>query len=666
MKVLEAFEANNTAYYSMEFLDGGSLDAYIAQKGGLPEAECVEYARQIGSALSYMHAHKMLHLDLKPGNVMLRGNGDAVLIDFGLSKQYDENGKPETSTTVGGGTPGYAPVEQADYREGKDFPVTMDVYALGATMFKMLTGVCPPKASEILNDGFPAYELQQHRVSDKLTACVARAMAPVKKDRPQSVEELLRVLEEESTSCEVPQEEVVKDEPVEKANVREVHAGTPKPEQESKPDVSDGKPQKKRLVTLFVGILVGITALVGAFLFWNSPREHKATYLRLSTDSLFVNYTGGNDTVFVETDGKQIAAFTKADWFTVQNDSNQIRIHVNENKRNLSLTDSIRVTVDGLELCLVVFQQAYDDTEERTIYYTTTNGKKCVPIAMLVERMNPKPVLISNTYEEGQGKAVFNIPITAFNIVSDWRFRFISSITIPHSVKNIDDALFSYVFDQLENYYGKYATDDHKFLIKDDTLKSMVYGFKGYDLNDSWLSPKRRNIVVPEGVRVINGFPQCRIKSLTLPATLSYINKQWTTNIYSDYFYGKYATEDHLALVVNGELIAFAQNDSLESYKIPSTVHTIGSWTMNGSLTTVYIPKNVTKIKKHAFANRKSIDCIYCESTTPPDLQDDSAFDTPHRIAKIYVPASAVDKYKAAGGWKNYADRIFPTDRDIN
>ena len=119
-------------------------------------------------------------------------------------------------------------------------------------------------------------------------------------------------------------------------------------------------------------------------------------------------------------------------------------------------------------------------------------------------------------------------------------------------------------------------------------------------------------------------------------------------------------------LVVNGELIAFAQNDSLESYKIPSTVHTIGSWTMNGSLTTVYIPKNVTKIKKHAFANRKSIDCIYCESTTPPDLQDDSAFDTPHRIAKIYVPASAVDKYKAAGGWKNYADRIFPTDRDIN
>ena len=113
VKVLEYFEANNTVYYAMEYMEGGSLDKYIEQKGGMPEAECVKYAKQIGAALSYMHAHKMLHLDLKPGNVMLRKNGDAVLIDFGLSKQYDESGNPETSTTVGGGTPGYAPIEQA-------------------------------------------------------------------------------------------------------------------------------------------------------------------------------------------------------------------------------------------------------------------------------------------------------------------------------------------------------------------------------------------------------------------------------------------------------------------------------------------------------------------------------------------------------------------------
>ena len=202
VKVLEYFEANNTVYYAMEYVEGGNLDAYITQHNGLPEAECVKYARQIGSALSYMHAHKMLHLDLKPGNIMLRPNKDAVLIDFGLSKQYNENGEPESSTSVGSGTPGYAPLEQANYHEGKDFPVTMDVYALGATMFKMLTGVRPPEASVILNDGFPAYELQKHHVGDALTACVGKAMAALRKDRPQNIDAFLELLGEKKESTD--------------------------------------------------------------------------------------------------------------------------------------------------------------------------------------------------------------------------------------------------------------------------------------------------------------------------------------------------------------------------------------------------------------------------------------------------------------------------------
>ena len=209
IKVLEYFETNNTVYYAMEYVEGGSLDEYIAQKSGLPEAECVKYTKQIGAALSYMHTHKMLHLDLKPGNVMLRKNGDAVLIDFGLSKQYDENGEPESSITVGGGTPGYAPLEQSDYQEGKEFPVTMDVYALGATMFKMLVGNRPPKASDILNNGFPAYELQKLHVSNALISCIAYAMAPMKKDRPQSVEIFLTNLEGEETSLTIDEDKNV-------------------------------------------------------------------------------------------------------------------------------------------------------------------------------------------------------------------------------------------------------------------------------------------------------------------------------------------------------------------------------------------------------------------------------------------------------------------------
>lgn len=160
-----------------------------------------------------MHEHKMLHLDLKPGNVVLDDKGNAVLIDFGLSKQYDENGQPESSTTVGGGTPGYAPLEQANYRDGKDFPVTMDIYALGATMFKMLTGTRAPEASAILNDGFPTYMLSSVCDSKGMVACIERAMSPKKKDRYQTVKELLgdvakcsmsQSSKNKETVCEVP------------------------------------------------------------------------------------------------------------------------------------------------------------------------------------------------------------------------------------------------------------------------------------------------------------------------------------------------------------------------------------------------------------------------------------------------------------------------------
>ena len=194
VKVLEYFEANGTAYYAMEYMEGGSLESYIEKKGTLKEAEALKIARQIGDALEAMHAHQMLHLDLKPANVMLRSTGEAVLIDFGLSKQFDKQGAPESSTSIGGGTPGYAPLEQANYQRGDGLPVTMDVYAFGATIYKMLTGERPPEASEILNDGFPAYVLEKHGVSAETIAVIEKAMAPMRKKRFQSVREMLETM----------------------------------------------------------------------------------------------------------------------------------------------------------------------------------------------------------------------------------------------------------------------------------------------------------------------------------------------------------------------------------------------------------------------------------------------------------------------------------------
>lgn len=194
VKVVELFEANSTDYYVMEYIDGGSLNSYIDEHGPLNENTAVAICTNIGSALAFMHSKRMLHLDLKPSNIMMRRDGTPVLIDFGLSKQYDNNGEPESSTNVGSGTPGYAPIEQADYHDGKGFPVTMDVYALGATMFKMLTGQRPPEASSILNDGFPYGLLKKHGVSTNVITAVESAMNPVRSKRCASVKDFISML----------------------------------------------------------------------------------------------------------------------------------------------------------------------------------------------------------------------------------------------------------------------------------------------------------------------------------------------------------------------------------------------------------------------------------------------------------------------------------------
>ncbi|MCD8291251.1 MAG: hypothetical protein LUC91_07100, partial [Prevotella sp.] len=100
------------------------------------------------------------------------------------------------STTVGKGTPGYAPLEQADYRDGKGFPVTMDIYALGGTMFKMLTGHRAPEASYILNDGFPEEELSETNAPSWLSTLVEKCMSPMRKSRYQTVDEVLQALQQ--------------------------------------------------------------------------------------------------------------------------------------------------------------------------------------------------------------------------------------------------------------------------------------------------------------------------------------------------------------------------------------------------------------------------------------------------------------------------------------
>lgn len=187
VRILDIFEENGTAYYVMEFAENGSLDSKVKREGYLPESIATRYILQVAEALSYIHQRKMNHLDVKPANIMLNGEDNAILIDFGLSKQYDAATGSQTSTTPVGISEGYAPMEQ--YKQGgvQEFTPETDIYALGATFYKLLTGMTPPSASDVYEDGVPVEELRSRHVSQPTIDVITKAMEPRRKDRINDV-----------------------------------------------------------------------------------------------------------------------------------------------------------------------------------------------------------------------------------------------------------------------------------------------------------------------------------------------------------------------------------------------------------------------------------------------------------------------------------------------
>lgn len=189
----DIFQENDTAYYVMEYVEGVSLSQMLKEKGALSEEKALKYIKKIADAVGYMHSLSMNHLDLKPANIMVRSSDDEpILIDFGLSKQYDASGG-QTSTTPIGISHGFAPIEQ--YRPGgvSTFTPQTDIYALGATLFNLLSGSVPPHYSESLEDGLP--ELPPS-VSQRTVDAVEHAMEIKKNKRPANIQVFVSELEE--------------------------------------------------------------------------------------------------------------------------------------------------------------------------------------------------------------------------------------------------------------------------------------------------------------------------------------------------------------------------------------------------------------------------------------------------------------------------------------
>ena len=206
VEVTDFFEENQTAYYVMKLIDGESLAATIKRTGKpFSEPEARNVLSQVLPALETVHNQGIYHLDLKPGNIMRDAKGHCWLIDFGASKQLSAKESKTLSTSTGlSYTPGYAPGEQLSCNMNRIGAWT-DFYALGATLYNLLSCQTPPEPDDVRYDGERAFRFPAS-VSDDMRHLVLWLMQPDYPRRPQKVSEITARLAEMALPKDIEEE----------------------------------------------------------------------------------------------------------------------------------------------------------------------------------------------------------------------------------------------------------------------------------------------------------------------------------------------------------------------------------------------------------------------------------------------------------------------------
>jgi formylglycine-generating enzyme required for sulfatase activity len=190
VKVHELIQEDGLWGMVMEYIDGDDLARYVDQQGKLTENEALRLIVQVGQALEYVHQRGFLHRDVKPNNILLRRDTkEAVLIDFGLAREYNAG---LTGSMTNSMTQGYAPIEQYD-RQGKFGPYT-DVYALAATLYSLLTAEVPFPANFRKHAQLPSPKQHNSQITDRVSDAIVKGMELAPQDRPQTVSEWLELL----------------------------------------------------------------------------------------------------------------------------------------------------------------------------------------------------------------------------------------------------------------------------------------------------------------------------------------------------------------------------------------------------------------------------------------------------------------------------------------
>lgn len=185
VKILDFFEANNTAYIVMEYLEGITLKQYLGKYGVLQFRNLIEMMLPLLEALIEIHSQGLIHRDISPDNIMVQHNGKLKLMDFGAARDYTESGNKSLTVIL---KPGYAPPEQYQ-THGVQGPWT-DIYALCATIYKCLTGITPPDAiARVMDDKFKEPDQLYGKLSPDIKKILWKGMNIFPEERYQDIGE---------------------------------------------------------------------------------------------------------------------------------------------------------------------------------------------------------------------------------------------------------------------------------------------------------------------------------------------------------------------------------------------------------------------------------------------------------------------------------------------
>jgi len=268
VNVNEVFEANGTAYYVLEYLEGGDLRKRLKDNGKpFTEEQMLALMTPIAHAVQCLHDNSILHLDIKPSNIVMRKNEgeevEPVLIDFGIAVHFNKSGTPTSKMPSLGVSPGYSPIEQ--YSELRNFDPRLDIYAFAATCLYLLTGKDPIEALSMpagfVHDAIPA------EVSDKVRSAIVNAMSKEKDCRTASINEMFEAMTAEDDASvadgrddESTTRNIAYVAPVEQNKSYTRHAAG---HDNDNPQNEDNGNGKKKIIIIIAAILASVAIIAG-------------------------------------------------------------------------------------------------------------------------------------------------------------------------------------------------------------------------------------------------------------------------------------------------------------------------------------------------------------------------------------------------------------------